>query len=98
MTIKTFDDIQSKIGLPEKILRGIEARMCSATNGAEFLFTDLQLKAFNEKEYWAVSNGTSFPRHIVVQGATSSGKTLVSELSVIECLYDRPKKKAMVRK
>lgn len=96
MTIKNFDDIQKNIGLPEKILQDIEERMRSSANGAEFLFTDLQLKAFNEKEYWTVSNGSSFPRHIVVQGATSSGKTLISELSVIECLYDRPKKKTII--
>lgn len=94
MNILTFDDIQREIGLSKDTLNRIATRMSAATNGAEFLFTDLQLEAFNKKGYWASDNETPFPNHIVVQGATSSGKTLVSELLVIECL--REKKKAVI--
>lgn len=30
-------------------------------------------------------------RHVVVQGATSSGKTLVSEIAILDCLKSRKK-------
>ena len=96
MVIKTFTDIVEQIGLPEQILRGIEQRLLDATNGADFQFTDLQKKAFNKEGYWIGNNTKMFPSHVLVQGATSSGKTLVSEMSVIECIYEKPKKKAII--
>lgn len=96
MKIETFSDIIKYHGLSRQVLQGIENRLCSATNGAEFRFTDLQKKAFNKQEYWLGGNTEAFPRHVLVQGATSSGKTLVSEMSVIECLCEKPKKKAIV--
>lgn len=96
MKIETFSDIIAQIGLPQQILKGIEQRLCMAANGVEFRFTDLQRKAFNNMEYWFGKSGKAFPPHILVQGATSSGKTLVSEMSVIECLCEKPKKKAII--
>ena len=96
MEIKTFSDIVKEIGLPQQILDGIEQRLYIATNGVDFQFTDLQKNAFNQDGYWIRSNKKTFPPHILVQGATSSGKTLVSEMSVIECLCEKPKKRVII--
>lgn len=96
MKIETFSDIIEQIGMPQQILKGIEQRLCTAASGVDFRFTDLQKQAFNKEEYWLGRSRKPFPQHVLVQGATSSGKTLVSEMSVIECLCEKPKKKAII--
>ena len=48
-------------------------------------FTNLQWDAFNKEGFWRGDNKGE-RRHIIIQGATSSGKTLVSEMAILDCL------------
>lgn len=94
--IKTFKDIIDQIELPERVVNNISANLGRSMNGAEVSFTGLQETAFNNDKYWIKRTQDPFPPHLIVQGATSSGKTLVSEMTVVECCYDRPPKKAII--
>lgn len=102
MEINTFDDIIEKHQLSKETLKGIETRLCVMANIEKFSFTALQLEAFNAKGFWR-GDLNEESRHIVIQGATSSGKTLVSEMAILDCLKSRKKSivlvplKAMVR-
>lgn len=102
MEIKTFDDIIEKHQLSKETLKGIEERLCAMANMEKFSFTALQKEAFNTYGYWR-GDLKEEARHVVVQGATSSGKTLVSEIAILDCLKSRKKSivlvplKAMVR-
>lgn len=101
-TIKSFDDIILKHQLNKETLGGIKERLVKRTDSKEFAFTSLQLKAFNHPKFWR-GDYDAESTHIIVQGATSSGKTLVSEIAIIDCLKSRKKSivlvplKAMVR-
>lgn len=105
MNIETFEDIISEHKLSKETLHGIQENLQTVRgNGerVEFRFTDLQKKAFNNPGFWRENNNMD-RRHIVVQGATSSGKTLISEMAILDCLKSRRKAivlvplKAMVR-
>lgn len=100
--IKSFDDIVLKYQLSKDTLKGIEEQLYHESEEKKFMFTDLQNKAFNTPGFWRGDNDIQ-TRHIIVQGATSSGKTLISEMAILDCLKSRKKSivlvplKAMVR-
>ncbi len=96
MRIESFQDMVEQCGLPQKILDGIGARLSASTGGAPFQFTGLQRKAFEHEAFWSKRADRYDPKHIILQGATSAGKTLISEIAILECLYLEPKKKAIV--
>lgn len=100
--IHTFDDIINQYQLSKDALKGMEERLRKQAGMEKFQFTSLQQEAFNEKGFWRGDPKTD-SRHIIVQGATSSGKTLVSEMAIMDCLKSGKKSivlvplKAMVR-
>lgn len=105
MSIETFEDIISEHQLSRETLHGIEEKLRAAQGDIgerKFAFTDLQKVAFNNPGFWRGKSDTD-RRHIIVQGATSAGKTLVSEMAILDCLKSRKKAivlvplKAMVR-
>ena len=103
MRIETFEDIVSEHQLSRETLEGIRKRLQGMSAGAEKIqFTSLQKTAFNTPGFWR-EDGDEAARHMIVQGATSSGKTLVSEIAIMDCLKSRKKAivlvplKAMVR-
>ncbi len=103
MRIETFEDIISEHQLSRETLEGIRKRLQGMSAGAEKIqFTSLQKTAFNTPGFWR-EDGDEAARHMIVQGATSSGKTLVSEIAIMDCLKSRKKAivlvplKAMVR-
>ena len=60
--------------LPPAIVDNIQQRM----NIREL--TPLQKKAFNSSEFWGTKN-------LIVQGTTSSGKTLIAEVAAARCIW-----------
>ena len=99
--INNFKDLSDIKNLKSDALNSIEERLRLASNGNEFMFTDLQLKAINQHGFWSTDDGSN--SHIIIKGATSSGKTLVSELAVLDAIRNGNKSivlvplKAMVR-
>lgn len=83
-----FKQIAERCGLSEKEYKdyfgAMEEYLAAATDGGEFSFTDLQCEAFNNDKFW--SSGDLQQEHMIIQGATSSGKTLVSEVAIVDCL------------
>ena len=89
-TIKTFDDISWLHQIDNETLNGIKNRLVQSM-GMElekFGFTGLQKAAFNTKGFWLSDNDY---RHIIIQGATSAGKTLVSEMAILDTLKNNNK-------
>lgn len=108
--IKTFEDIRRQhFPGSKETLDAINARLANAMDVAldEVQFTHLQREAFNKKGFWRSKesvNPEDFNRHVIIQGATSSGKTLVSEMAILDSLQNGNKKsivlvplRAMVR-
>ena len=57
------------------------------SEGESFSLTSLQRKALNSEEFWdSRESDAEAPRHLIVQGATSAGKTLLSELAILDAL------------
>lgn len=83
--IKTFDDVSRHHQIDKETLDGIKNRLARSMgmNAEEFGFTGLQKTAFNTEGFWLSDNDY---RHIIIQGATSSGKTLVSEMAILDTL------------
>ncbi len=83
--IKTFDDISRIHQIDKETLDGIKNWLARSMgmNAEDFGFTGLQKAAFNTKGFWLSDNDY---RHIIIQGATSSGKTLVSEMAILDTL------------
>lgn len=96
MEINTFKDLAEQRNFNEQTLEGIETRLRRGTRNAEFAFTDLQTEAFNTPGFWREDFDGRIPPHMIIQGATSSGKTLVSEMAIIECLTHKPKRSAII--
>lgn len=106
MKIENFSDIYNEYQLNELTLKGIANRLKNTQNDEtafhDNLFTNLQWDAFNKEGFWRGDNKGE-RRHIIIQGATSSGKTLVSEMAILDCLKSNKKSivlvplKAMVR-
>lgn len=102
--IRNFEDIVEKFQLSRDTLQNINKRLSESMNiePSEVKFTALQNAAFNREGFW-LSQKNSI-RHVIIQGATSSGKTLVSELAILDSLKNGNKKslvlvplRAMVR-
>ena len=77
--IEKLDDLISEYNFPEIPIRNMIERM-----NIEVL-TPLQKDAFNTEEFWDEK------QNILIQGATSSGKTLVSEILALESMKSQNK-------
>lgn len=81
------------------IAASIEKRLCRqkqlAANGMPgegIRFTRLQHTAFNHPDFFRrEENGRFTGKNLIVQGATSAGKTLVSEIAVLDALWHKKK-------
>lgn len=91
---RNWDNIELGDDKPaESIVQSIEERLKrqarrSGMDG-EMQFTDLQMKAFNNKDFWGEWNEATNQyegKNLIVQGATSAGKTLVSEMLLVDTL------------
>lgn len=84
------------------VVHSIEARLCRQMNlgkaetvASQIRFTRLQSSVFNHADFFRTEENNRFTgKHLIVQGATSAGKTLVSEIAVLDTL--RCNKKALV--
>lgn len=77
--IERLEDLIDEYKFPEIPIRNMIKRM-----NIEVL-TPLQKTAFNTKEFW------NRKQNILIQGATSSGKTLVSEILALDCMKSQNK-------
>ena len=84
--IKNFDDIIEQHRLNRETVMGIRKRLAESMNSepSEVKFTGLQAQAFNTKGFWLSDRADA--QHIIVQGATSAGKTLISEMAILDTL------------
>lgn len=88
--IETLQDVISERGWSEhsgivqivdNIKNRLERRLPENVN---FSLTALQKKALNHPMFWDRDDGEA--HNLIVQGATSAGKTLLSEMNIIEAL------------
>ena len=78
-----------------KILSNITERMeRRLPDGEEIALTAFQKKALADDQFWRDWNPDAPVRNLMVQGATSAGKTLLSELNILDTLQNE--KKAIV--
>ncbi len=78
-----------------KILNNIQNRLKKRLpEGVEPSLTKFQKKAIDSCNFWRDWNNSAYPDHLMVQGATSAGKTLLSELNILDTL--RHSQKAIV--
>lgn len=78
-----------------KILTNIHTRLKKRLPlGVEPSLTKFQKKAISTPGFWRDWSSNTEPKNIVVQGATSAGKTLLSELNILDTL--RHDQKAIV--
>ena len=85
---ETFEDIAKEhFSGQEEIIAGIKKRLADSMGMAteEVKFTQLQRAAFNKEGFWLTGNEAKL-QHVIIQGATSSGKTLVSEIAILDTL------------
>lgn len=101
---RRWDTENDDRGIPAIVGRIKERLLRRLPVGIPFTMTALQREAVNRPEFWRdYSEEDLPPRHLIVQGATSAGKTLLSELCILDTLYHRKKAivlvplKAMVR-
>ena len=87
----------------ESMLRNIETRLKKRLpENYELSLTKFQETVIHHKDFWRDWDDNN-TRHLMIQGATSAGKTLVSELAIIDTLSHGQKAivlvplKAMVR-
>ncbi|MBQ7630700.1 MAG: DEAD/DEAH box helicase [Selenomonadaceae bacterium] len=85
LDIKNFNDIHKKHNISKDTLDAVVKRLAKSMGilPEDVKFTALQREAFNKPGFWLADNDS---RHIVLQGATSAGKTLVSEMSMLDTL------------
>lgn len=90
MRIESLSDIVNQLEIKKnglaQCVEAIGTRLSKAANVPEFSFTHLQREAFNKPGFWLKDTREVVQPHLIIQGATSSGKTLVSEMAIIECL------------
>lgn len=77
--IRTFADIPDALGIPRVILDAIEGRI---SKSAPVAFTEMQTEALSHPGFWYREDRPN--KNLIVQGATSSGKTLVAELLTLQ--------------
>lgn len=75
-------------GNAEKYIRKIQRRIASRLpEGQPVALTALQRKVLNHPLFFEQPDQADMPPHnLIIQGATSAGKTLVSEISIIDAL------------
>ncbi len=83
-------DERGLLQIVEKIDKRLNNRM---PEGQKFSLTSLQKKAVYDPKYWRNWNEPNVC-HLIVQGATSAGKTLLSEFNILDTLQHG--KKAIV--
>ena len=97
MSIETLTDVVRERGWNSErfdkydlgtIVGNIQSRLeRRLSEGESFSLTSLQRKALNSEEFWdSRESDIEAPRHLIVQGATSAGKTLLSELAILDVL------------
>lgn len=80
-----------------QIMGNIEARLSRRLpQGVEFSLTTLQKKSIAHPKFWREWGEYSDVEHLVVQGATSAGKTLLSELNILDTLQHGQKAVVLV--
>jgi replicative superfamily II helicase len=82
-----FERIAKERGIPEDILRNMENRLRG--NEKEFYLTPLQMEVFQSETFWGEEKPAS---NLIIQGATSSGKTLIAEMAAFyqtKCRYKK---------
>ena len=89
--INNFRDIINRHGLNPETVDGIRNRLARSMGLAfdRVGFTGLQRQAFNTPGFWLSDNEDD--RHIIVQGSTSAGKTLISEMAILDTLKNQNK-------
>ena len=87
--IKEFEDIYKHRYIPLQygLLENIENGLRTPDN--EVHLTQLQKTVLSYQDFWFNENGQN--KNLIVQGATSSGKTLVAELLALQCLWKKDK-------
>lgn len=86
---------QGGINLPH-IMENIEKRLSRRLPpGETFNLTRFQEKVIGDKQFWRDWESEDVS-HLMVQGATSSGKTLVSELAILDTLANGQKTVVLV--
>lgn len=77
---------ESDINLPQ-IMENIEKRLSNGLpQGKKFTLTRFQEKVLADPQFWRDWDAEDVS-HLMVQGATSAGKTLVSELAILDTLF-----------
>lgn len=70
-----------------RIMENIEARLTRRLpRNATFALTTFQKKVLSAPQFWRDWSEDDVCRHLVIQGATSAGKTLLSELNILDTL------------
>ena len=70
--------------LPEGIIKNIQERINISK------FTPLQKKVFNSQEFWNLN------KNLIIQGTTSSGKTLIAEVAAAHCIFSSAERKNVI--
>lgn len=86
--IREFEQAQKDYGLPTYILENIEAEIRHNSDDNTPHLTTLQIKALSNKEFWGERNNVN---NLIIQGATSSGKTLLAELLAMQAITQSQK-------
>ena len=81
--IKEFEQISKEREIPRSILQKIEDDISAGGTRAVSL-TALQKEAINHENFWGKKENN---KNLIIQGATSSGKTLVAELLTLQCVF-----------
>ena len=81
--IKEFEHAFKEYGIPAYILENIEAEFLRNSDDQSPHLTALQEKALKSKEFWGEKNDI---KNLIIQGATSSGKTLLAELLAMQAI------------
>lgn len=80
-----------------QVMENIEARLTRhLPRGAAFTLTTFQKKVINDPKFWRDWSDEESFHHLMVQGATSAGKTLVSELNILDTLQNNRKAVVLV--
>lgn len=86
---------QSGINLPQ-VMENIEKRLSRRLSpGETFTLTRFQETVIENEQFWRDWESENVP-HLMVQGATSAGKTLVSEIAILDTLANGQKAVVLV--